>query len=521
MKKYSNSFNLFVYLCMLLLVSSCNKGFDELNTDKTRIEELGSQQLDKLFASAQYAGIFNQSDAYLWMVSVFSDKQAQFFSNTQVQFPTDRNVMMGSAIDIGWGAFFYGAATLKTVLDNVGPDSPSPNPLQEAVAKVWRSYIYIPMTDFFGPLPYTQLGNGQQAVEYDSQEFIYTDILKTLDESIAVLAQNQDKKVFASGDVIYGGDCGKWLKFANSIRLRAAIRISKVNPGLAKTEAEAAASGPGGLITTNSDNAAEKPSPGYGNPLGVISEWGEWRMSASMSSLLKGYEDPRMTAIFQESANGGGFKGMRNGLSIVQMSESFNDKDNNSTIVSRFQNAAQVTEPFTIYTASETWFNLAEAKLNGWNVGSSSAQELYEGGISASMDQWGFTGGAVTAYIASQKTPAPFEGPSEYAAPPLTDIAVAWANTEEKQREQIGTQKWIALCPTMSPEAWAEFRRTGYPKLYPRIVNENPDASLDAGSVKRLIFPPYALIVNKAGYESGVSKLGGPDKSSTPLWWDK
>jgi len=524
MRKYTNGYNLFVYFCMLALLSSCTKGFDELNTDKTKIETLAPKQLDKLFSSAEYGGILNTDQwggGYQLLISLASDEQAQFFSCTQKAFPSDRNAMVGRWINGGWGAFLNGASTLQTILDQTGPNSPSPRPVEEAVAKVWKSYIFIPMTDFFGPLPYSTIGNGQDVVEYDSQEFIYTDILKSLGEAIAVLSQNQDKSAFASGDVIYGGNITQWLKFANSIRLRAAMRISKVNPTLAKTEAEAAAAGPGGLITTNADNAAQKPTPpGYLNPLGVISEWGEFRMSASMESVLKGYEDPRMMAIFQESANGG-YKGLRNGLTIAQMSESFNDKDNNSNVVPRFQNAADGTEPFTIYAAAETWFNLAEAKLNGWNVGSASAQDLYEGGIAASMAQWGYSGAPVANYIASHNTPAPFEGPAEYAGPPLSDITVSWAATEEKQREQIGTQKWIALCPTMSTEAWAEFRRTGYPKLYDRINNENPDASTAAGSVKRLIFPPSEAVVNKAGYDGGVSKLGGPDKSSTALWWDK
>ena len=73
----------------------------------------------------------------------------------------------------------------------------------------------------------------------------------------------------------------------------------------------------------------------------------------------------------------------------------------------------------------------------------------------------------------------------------------------------------------MSPEAWAEFRRTGFPKLYPRMNNENPDASVDAGSVKRLIFPPDEATINAPGYQSGVQLLGGPDKTSTKVWWNQ
>jgi hypothetical protein len=376
------------------------------------------------------------------------------------------------------------------------------------------------MTDAFGPIPYSQVGNGEDVVKYDSQEAIYTDFFKILEEATTVLSQNTDKTAFASGDVIYGGDLSSWLKLGNSLRLRAAIRISKKSPDVAKAQAEAAISAPGGLITNAADNATLKPTPPtYLNPLGVISEWGEFRMSASMESVLKGYQDPRLPMYFSPAKNTGLFKGIRNGLSIVQMSEAFNNNDNNSNVVPRFQNSEDGTEPHTLYVAAETWFNIAEAALNGWNVGGTTAKQAYENGITASLTQWGVAA-AAPAYITSTNTPAPFAGPAPYAIGPLSTIPVAFGATEDVQREQIATQKWLSLYPSMSGEAWAEFRRTGFPRLYPRINNENPNASTDAGSVKRLIFPPDESTINPVGYQTGVDLLGGPDITSTKLWWN-
>jgi len=523
MKKYITGFNLFLGFCLLVLFSSCTKDFDELNTDKTRIEVLAPSQLDKLFSTAEYAGITNTDQwagGYQLLTSLASDEQAQFFSCTQAAFPSDRNAMVGRWINGGWGAFLTGATTLSEILNQTGPASLAPDPLREAVAKVWKAYIFMPMTDAFGPIPYSQVGNGQDVVTYDSQESIYMDFLKILTEASAVLSQNLDKKAFASGDVIYDGDLAKWGKLANSLRLRAAIRISKKNPALAKTEAEAAIAAPGGLLLAFADNANMKPTPpNYLNPLGVISEWGEFRMSAAMESILKGYQDPRLPMYFSPAKNTGEYKGIRNGLSIVQMSEPFNHNDNNSNVVPRFQNAADGTEPHTIYVAAETWFNMAEAALNGWNVGSYTAKQCYENGITESLKQWG-VGGAAATYITSTKTPAPFVGPAPYAIGPVSNITVAFGATEAEQREQIGTQKWLALYPGMSAEAWAEYRRTGFPKLYPRINNENPDASTDPASVKRLIFPPSEITVNAGGYKSGVELLGGADKTNTKLWWN-
>jgi hypothetical protein len=278
---------------------------------------------------------------------------------------------------------------------------------------------------------------------------------------------------------------------------------------------------PGGLISTNDDNAFMKPSPPtYLNPLGVISDWGEFRMSASMQSVLQGYQDPRLPAYFAPTASSlpsaPVYKGIRNGMTIEQMSDVYNSPDNNSNVVPRFENDANTTEPHGLVLAAETWFNMAEAALNGWNVGAFSAQQCYEKGIIASMDQWGVAGSA--AYIVSTKTPVALG--DAYFTPALSNIPVAFGATEDVQREQIGTQKWLSLYPSCSPEAWAEFRRTGFPKLFPRLNNDNPFASVEANSMKRLTFPPNEGIVNPEGYKSGVQLLGGEDKTSTKLWWN-
>ena len=198
MKKYIIGFNLFIVFGSLILVSSCTKKFDELNTDKTRIEVLAPKQLDKLFSTAEYAGLMNTDEyagGYQLLISLASDEQAQFFSCTQAAFPSDRNAMVGRWINGGWGAFLNGATTLAEILNQTGPTSAAPDPLREAVAKIWRVYINMPMTDAFGPIPYTEVGNGQDVVNYDSQEAIYTDFFKILGEATAVLSQNMTKKL--------------------------------------------------------------------------------------------------------------------------------------------------------------------------------------------------------------------------------------------------------------------------------------------------------------------------------------
>ena len=149
--------------------------------------------------------------------------------------------MVGRWLDGGWGAFLTGATTLAVILQQTGPEAAVPDPVREAVAKIWKVYIYMPMTDDFGPIPYSEVGSGKDEVLYDSQEDIYNDFFTSLTDATAVISQNLDKgKVFEAGDVIYGGDLAKWLKLGNSLRLRCALRVSKKIADKAKTEAEAA-----------------------------------------------------------------------------------------------------------------------------------------------------------------------------------------------------------------------------------------------------------------------------------------
>jgi hypothetical protein len=136
------------------------------------------------------------------------------------------------------------------------------------------------------------------------------------------------------------------------------------------------------------------------------------------------------------------------------------------------------------------------------------------------MTQWGVAdAAAIAAYKASLSTPIPLG--DIYNTPALSNIPVAFGATEAVQREQIGTQKWVALFP-YSPEAWAEFRRTGFPRLYPRLNSENADSPAnDPASVRRITYPAIEASANPKGLESGKAKLGGEDKSSTRVWWNQ
>lgn len=152
------------------------------------------------------------------------------------------------------------------------------------------------------------------------------------------------------------------------------------------------------------------------------------------------------------------------------------------------------------------------------------AQEFYERGIAASFEENNISG--YDTYIAdATSTPIGFvdnaQG-SSLNAPAPSSITIAWdaSASEEENLERIITQKWIALFPD-GPEGWAEFRRTGYPKLIP-VVTNNSNGSIDTDiQVRRIPYPQSEYNNNREGVLTGVSKLGGQDNGGVKLWWDK
>ncbi|GHB77812.1 SusD/RagB family nutrient-binding outer membrane lipoprotein [Persicitalea jodogahamensis] len=503
-------------LVMTICFNACTDGFEELNTDKSKLTSLDAAGVGNAFAAAQYRSI---QASWQTFQSLFADLQSQFFANTAVNFPSDRNVMVGGWLNGAWNGFYGNAISpMLGVLESTRPGGASENAAVYAMMNIWKVQMFLPRTDYWGPIPYSQVGNGEKSVAYDSQESIYKDFLKLLKEGAASLQAFEGKNVLGSNDQVYGGNVDKWILFANTMRLRVAMRMSKVEPALAKSEAESAAAG--GLLSTNDHDAFLTVTQNSLNPMAQATAWNEFRMSAAMESTLKGYNDPRMSKYYAPVPGTNTFKGLRNGFSQAELGNDLNAPGNNSNVNDRFLPDNQFTTPFLIMNAAEAHFLKAEGALKGWNMGPGTAKEFYEKGIETSMKQWGITdAAAIQAYINGTTTPIALDAGHAVKSAPVSDIPVKWAATPEKQLQQVITQKWLSLYPN-GHEAWAEYRRTGYPKLYPRINSENPEVPADA-VVRRTPYTQGESNTNAPGVESGIKLLGGPDNSATRLWWDK
>ena len=503
------------------LLTGCTKGYEELNKNRYGVSEedlaqdglaVGGmlQQLERSVIIYR-DGTYLDSD-YQIMYNLCSETWCGYMAPT---LSDGHNA--GWDVNDGWHRrmftvkYEYGMAGYKAFVDKA-TELGLENEL--ALATVLKVATMHQVADYYGPIAYSQYGGIVNL--YDPLDQVYVQFFDELDESIEVL-----EKVAASGaklledyDLVYGGDAAKWVRFANSLRLRLAMRVSYADPSLAREEAEKSINSPFGVVVANSDNAVIAEA-GVRHPIYTINvefNDADTQVGASLDSYLNGYNDPRMF-LYAKPAGDGKLHGVRPGISPSSWTNYKNT-------------AAKVSAPNAgIYkicwlNAAEVAFLRAEGALKGWNMGGT-AQEFYEQGIKLSFEEWGAEG--ASAYIANTSAkPADFKDnvARANASAPST-VTIAWnnADSDEKKLEKIATQKWIALFPN-SAEAWAEYRRLHYPVLVPPAKNfSNGIVNTDQG-IRRVPYPVSEQTDNPEGYASGVAALGGVDNAGVRLWWD-
>ena len=188
-----------------------------------------------------------------------------------------------------------------------------------AVAEVIKVMALQRTTDIYGPIPVSNFGQTENP--YESQETVYKNLLTDLNAAIAVLkeyaANAADARPLQKVDAVYQGDYAKWLKLANSVKLRMAMRIRFVEPGLARTYAEEAVRD--GVMTASDDGAWLKSSGSVQvyNPLEEVwNAYNDTRMGATIDAYMNGYADPRLPAYFK-TCEDGKYHGVRSGLSSM------------------------------------------------------------------------------------------------------------------------------------------------------------------------------------------------------------
>jgi len=512
-----------LYSCCLLLLLlgavSCTKNFEDINTNPAKITGAGAAELPYMFSRAQSAATIQRS--YYQTISILMpDLYAQYFALTTTSFTTDRYALNDTWLSRpGIVTYVLTMPQLQTIMGNTTTASG-----EYALANIMWVYIFHRLTDYYGPVPYFHAGESNPSIPYDAQDKIYEDLFKRLDSSVTSLKALSANNVFGNYDIMYAGDKAKWIAFANTLRLRLALRISGVAPELARQQAETAVAS--GVMTQSAESAYVQRSLNGddANGLAFNAANNEFSMSSTIASYLKGYNDPRIGIYFQPAVGSGQFKGLRNGSSATAINLPGNRPAQTSNVGTRWVNwsaasgawVANLAVSQPVLHASEAYFLRAEGALNGWEMGGS-AKELYEKGIAVSMDEWGIKDlAAINEYIASDALPA---APGDEAgSPAVSSIPVKWGTTEAAQRAQIGIQKWLGLFPD-GVEAWAEFRRSGFPQMYPLLQSDNADLPLGT-FIKRLPYSSVDAATNGVELEKAKQMLGGPDNAATRVWWD-
>ena len=518
------------------LATSCTANYLEINSDPYGVTQ-DELQRDGYIIKAALTGIadgvispdvnttqFTECLLGGPMAGYMADANAGFANTISNYNATDNwtNVFMQS--DRMMPVVYTNYNQLRNVTDN---------PVILAVGDIVKVAAMHRVCDTYGPIPYTRIGqDGKLQVAYDSQEDVYKAMIQELTDAVEVLLPNRTNNFAPTADIIYGGQTEKWIKFANSLKLRLAMRISYAAPELSRKAAEEAVNNEVGVFTSNEDNAKVTTFGVDGNPINVAVHYnmakhsdgavcqtgGDSHAAADIICYMNGYNDPRRKAYFTESEWGEGFQytGLRHGIIIPDHSS-----------VGHKYSGVKIAADSPIYwmNAAEVAFLKAEAAgVFGYDMGGS-ARDFYEEGIRLSFEQWG--AGDASAYIADGSSiPQVYLDPAgtNTYSQALSTITVAWndsADAEEMQ-ERIITQKWIANW-LLGNESWADWRRTGYPHLIPASDAGNKSNGMvdSAEGARRMPYPRDEYVNNPENIRQAVSEyLAGPDNMSTRLWFD-
>ncbi|GAB3689225.1 SusD/RagB family nutrient-binding outer membrane lipoprotein [Spirosoma flavus] len=497
----------------LVGLSSCEKGFDQLNTNPTAATSLNP--------------IFTFNNAIV--NTTFPGGSLLIFEEPIVQqmFSPNSGIVSGGNFNIDnrgaaganaalWQRYYRdNVRYLVDALAKTKSDASRQNLYN--MMRIWKAYVFMVLTDTYGDIPYTEAGQGYLSAnitpKYDTQESIYTDILKELSEAPAALDAS---KAIEAGDLIYGGDIAKWKKLANSLLLRAGMRLSKVNPTLAQSTVQKAVAA--GLMQSNADNCVIRNNANYQNPVGVTlnsTEAANYYLTKTFVDYLKNTSDPRLASIAvryvgaksgpeQTTARAnrdpavqiGMPLGFDNGTIPAQAT-----KDGLATFYDYSQldrlRMGGLNAPCFLVTYAQTQLLLAEAAVRGWTTGS--AADYYNAGVTAHMKQLGDYD--ATSLVSDANIAAYLQKNPYVAAQGL---------------ELINTQYWVASFLN-GPEVFANFRRSGFPKLTP---NPYPGKEIKGSFINRLSYPDSEISVNGAKVNEAISRQG-PDNLDTRVWWDK
>jgi len=477
-------------MILLVLLSSCQSLLDDIYDNPNAVTEIDDAALftnavrSLLFQTASTSGYrFAGQHAHYLVAGSTARRPDQYGDN----FDDDYYNMYFN---------FYGGVIrhIEDVLQ-ITSEGETKNDVRHAMADVIAVMGYAVITDAYGDIPYAEGGKGKTedilTPKYDTQQFIYTDMMSRLANDISILKNADPKDAYPGSEPLFDNDLSKWVKLANSFRLRLAMRIRYADNNLSKKVVAECLAQP--LMEDPSDDASMIQTEGNGN------RWYSYKtgyplikVSEKMVNQLTGTSDPRLP-VFVSKNEDGKYVGQLNGLNDIAFGASkFETKSNMGDAISSKESK------YYVLTAAETWLLRAEAAL-AYDGDAVKANEYYRKGIETSLKQWEVDTAEIITFLAS----------------PTASLS----GTQSQMEEQIGTQMWIALTPDYF-EGWSYIRRTGYP-----VIPERKALYLERGVTKGLMpsrfkYGSKELSTNGTNVQEAIDRQG-PNSIATPVWWDK
>ncbi|HTF20391.1 MAG TPA: SusD/RagB family nutrient-binding outer membrane lipoprotein, partial [Chryseolinea sp.] len=420
---------IFVISSFLLALAACEKDFEEINTNPNDPSVVATADLMAGAQRSLVRSLFGMYDD--WGIAYIPHVYMQYWAATLYT-----NVDRYETITLDFTDFYVEALNDFNEVIELNSDEKmmleaakyGPNENQIAVARIMKAYTFHNLTDIWGAIPYSEAlqGNSDFTPKYDDQQFIYEALITELTEAAAQIDEDAGS---IEGDIIYGGNMAAWKLFANSLRLRLGMRLSKVAPD--KAQAIVAEAVHAGVFTSQRDNAVYQYLASAPNNSGWNQQYTfgapEYACSEILVNRLVELDDPRLEAYAQPSEATGEYVGMIYGVSNAEAGGI-----GYSNVSLPGVRVLSTEEPAILMGYSEVLFLQAEAAAKGWI--NDEPKTLYEHAIAASFEYWDVSldGDALNSY--------------------LQQDGVAYdADNYEKS---IGEQAWLAFY-TQGPEAWS------------------------------------------------------------------
>ncbi|MBX3257642.1 MAG: SusD/RagB family nutrient-binding outer membrane lipoprotein [Chitinophagaceae bacterium] len=510
--------NILIPLCCVLLMVSCTKDFEEINTNPNNPDKVTSVGLllpDAIRSSVK-SNFYNSYARGSVAANLVASDYASNFSNWA------RSDANGYFL---WNYYDY----IRDLNEVISISETEGLKNYKGLALVLRSWMFQCLTDMYGPIPFREAAQaklgGIYSPAYEQQEQVYTGVLADLEEANNILGTSDETII---GDILYNGDVNKWKMFANGLALRLLLRESGKKDVSAQMTAIAGTPSKYPLFQSYADQAAlqfNADREANYSPFYNASNFStDTKVSKQLIDTLKALNDTRLYVYtlptpISSAADANGvrpdpsafkYEGDLNGIGsfpnanltssmgMLWMSQKY-DIDLSS------KTAAQGI----IITYSEVQFILAEAAEKGFIPGGTAAAETYY--LNGVKDQFLYYAGRIPGNYAGsylKLSSANVYADNAY----LQQSSVAYAGSSERKLQKIWLQKWISHY-LVGYEAWFEWRRTGYPDI--------PIGPIGPGYVpRRALYPADEMRINEDHYKQAVQWLG-PDELSTKVWWDQ